>query len=70
MPEGPVQLVFEIALRPLLYAALVALVFLPLERAAPIRRSRRTDHRTDLLFATLYQPRSRHNLFSLNRGEE
>lgn len=43
----------ELLLRPLIYAGLVALVFVPLERLAPLREPRRGGVRTDALFATV-----------------
>lgn len=47
------ELLAEIVLRPLGYAALVALVFVPLEKLVPMREARRGSLRADVLFATV-----------------
>jgi sterol desaturase/sphingolipid hydroxylase (fatty acid hydroxylase superfamily) len=60
-------LLYEIAVGPLLYAALVAAVFVPLEAFAPLRRNARLRIalRTDVLFATLGAVLTRGALFVL-----
>jgi len=45
--------IFEIAIRPLAYAALIALAFAPLEELAPLRAPSAIGRRTDLAFATI-----------------
>lgn len=43
---------FDIIVRPLLFAGLIALAFIPLEILAPLRPRGRTEWRTDVLYAT------------------
>jgi sterol desaturase/sphingolipid hydroxylase (fatty acid hydroxylase superfamily) len=57
--------VLENLIGPLVYAALVALVFVPLEALAPLRHAKRVRFSTDLLFATAGAVITRATIFAL-----
>jgi sterol desaturase/sphingolipid hydroxylase (fatty acid hydroxylase superfamily) len=59
------MLVLENVIGPLVYAALVALVFVPLEALAPLRAVKRAKFSTDVLFATAGAVLTRGTIFAL-----